>query len=330
VTVDIPRFLQEHGIKPSERLGQHFLIDDVVIDYIAGLVNYGAHVVEIGAGTGHVTRELARRAGSVATVEIDDRYQPMLDSVQADHPNVSVYYGNILDMGMDSLLQAGGYNQIVANLPFHIIEPFMTAMIGQPIENAILLVGDNIAREFFESESSWNFGRMSLLAQTFFEARQLYTVPRRSFYPPPRTDSILMELVPNNMQEIAADPSKYIFAKIFMTASRYPMVINIMKEALVEASERTSRGTLDRRDSWQRNRTIFRRQSRSLMDEYNRTGKISTDNDEREYGGIISQDQALRKIERMGIDDNILRMPFLKLDNQDVRELVTGVKRILD
>lgn len=327
---ELKRLLEQYAVRPSEKLGQHFLIDERVIDYIAGQVTYGAHVIEVGAGTGHLTRELAKRAGSVTTVEIDDRYEPILDDVQTDHPNVSVRYGNILDIGIDSLLQESGYNQVIANLPFHIIEPFMIAMIDQPIENAILLVGDNTAREFFEDENSRSFGRMSLLAQTFFEARQLSTVSRRSFYPPPRTDSSLVEVVPNKMRETAADPSKYIFAKLFMTASRHPLVVNIMKEALVEASERTSRGTLDRRDGWQRRRAVFRRQSRSWIDEYNRTGEISADDGKGESGGIISQDQALRKIDRMGIDDSILRRPFLRLDNQDIRELVTGVRRILE
>lgn len=170
---------------------------------------------------------------------------------------------------------------------------------------------------------------MSLLAQTFFAARQLYTVSRHSFYPPPRTDSILVELVPNEMQEIVVNPSKYVFAQLFMTALRHPLVVNIMKEALVEASERAFRGTLDKRDSWQRSRAVFRRQSRSWINEYNRTGEISVDDGEGERGEIISQDQALRKIDRMGIDDSILRKPFLRLDNQDVRELVTGVRKVL-
>lgn len=65
--------LEKYGINPRENLGQHFPIDTIVIQSIVTGVRWGANVVEIGAGTGHITRVLAQRV-SIVLVFLHDLY----------------------------------------------------------------------------------------------------------------------------------------------------------------------------------------------------------------------------------------------------------------
>lgn len=326
---DIRSILEQYGLKPAEKLGQHFLIDDRMVEYLGERVQRGANVVEVGAGTGHVTRELAKRAGTVITVEIDRRYEPILDQVIEDCRNVTVLYGDVLTIGMQRLVQDGGINQVIANIPYHITEAFLWKLIGLPVENIILLVGDNIAQLIQASVESSGFGRMSLLAQTFFGIEELANVGKRSFYPVPRTDSVLVELVPKDRLELTGNPTNAVFTRLFATATKSPMVENVIKEAITEVAQRGMGRTLDKREGWQRERSELRRETRKWVQDYNATGIISFDNDADVSQGAMTEMRLLSLIARMEIDDSMLRRPFLKLNNQDIRELVTGVKRIL-
>lgn len=318
--------LARYSIRPTESLGQHFLVDEEVLRLFANSVVNGAHVVEVGPGTGNITNAIAERASSVTAIEIDDRYKPILDEVERHHPNVTIFYDDILQINMGALFESDGYNQVVANLPFHITEPFMQTLVGQPIESAVLLLGDNIVRLFMQGENSSSFGRLSLLAQTFFGMRSLSRVSRTSSYPQPRTDSDIIEMEVVNRAEINADPLKYTFARLFTSASNFPLVGNVLRESIREAAERSQWGTLDKRESRQRERAATRRVARLWMRELNSgSNPFESDLDLENSSG---DHPVSNMIDRMGIDASILSRPFLKLDNQDLRQLVGGIKKI--
>lgn len=326
----IKLLLEEYDIRPSEKLGQHFLVDEVVIGQIASFVVRGAHVIEVGSGTGHLTAKLAERASSVSTVEIDPRYGEILGNLEGTHPNIDVHLGNVLDAGLTPLLKRDALNQVVSNLPYHITEPFLGSMVGQPIENAVLLVGDNTARELKQSEASTLYGRMSLIAQTFFGIRDLVRVPKTAFFPQPRTDSNLIELTPKDAAEIYSNPVLAILSKLVTTAKYHGLVINVMKDALVSTAQNTAHGTLGKKAGWQKSRAMVRRQNRNWVASYNSTGKIEEEIEEPELNGRqIDQHQALGIISKMGIAQAILYRPFTGLDNQDLRELVSRIRTIL-
>jgi 16S rRNA (adenine1518-N6/adenine1519-N6)-dimethyltransferase len=317
--------LEAEGIDLSERLGQHFLVDERAISELATTVIVGSKVIEVGSGIGHVTEALAQRAGSVVGIEIDKRFQPVLEDIQERNPKVRFIFGDALRVQFDSLIGREEEAQIVANLPFHITEPFMYKLIDLPITNAVLMLGDNVAREFQESETSMGFGKLSLLGQTFFDSRVLAQVPREAFFPQPRTDAVIMEFDPKDKREIQANLSDYVFAYLFRRAGKYGLVVNDMKQALIEVSQRGGSSDLSKRESHRRDRSNAKRELRQLLGEYNGSRDISVFNNSR-GGAVVSQSQALDVIGRMGVPESILGKPFFRLDNQDVRELAIAVR----
>jgi 16S rRNA (adenine1518-N6/adenine1519-N6)-dimethyltransferase len=319
--------LETEGINPSERLGQHFLTDERIINELAAYVIEGSKVIEVGSGIGHVTEVLAQRAGSVIGIEIDKRFQPILEDIQERNPKIRFIFGDALRVRLDSLIGKGEETQVVANLPFHITEPFMHKLIDLPITNAILMLGNNVAREFQESEASLSFGKLSLLVQTFFDYRVLSQVPKTAFYPQPRTNAVIIEFNPKDRREIESNPADYLFAYLFRRARKFGLVINDIKQALVEMSQKSVKIDLSKRESHRRDRSNVKRELRQMLVEYNNSRDASIFRNQYIGGTIISQSQAIEVINKMGIPKTVLNKPFFKLNNQDIRNLVAAIRR---
>lgn len=322
--------LETNGVRLSERLGQHFLIDQDVINLLIVSTLPGAKVIEVGSGIGHITEALAQKASSVIGIEIDRKFLPALEDVRTRNPNVQFIVKDALHVSLNSLIDRDEEVQIVSNIPFHITEPFLQKLIDMPIINAVLIVGDGIARELQESEESLTFGKMSLLGQTFFDIRELARIPKSSFYPPPRTEASMIAFDPKGKTEIEGNPATYIFASLFRKAGKYGLVKNDIKQAIVEVEEHAGSRTLSKRKYHQKTRSSIKIELRQLLSDYRETGKfvVSENADDEVYGNLVlSQSQALRVIGKMGIPEAILEKPFFRLDNRDVRELTIAVRK---
>lgn len=205
----------------------------------------------------------------------------------------------------------------------------MYRLIDLPITNAVLLLGESVVAEFQEPENSMFFGKLSLFAQTFFDLRVLSQVPRGCFYPQPRTDAVLIELDPKSRKEIERNPADLIFAYLFRRAKKSGLVVNEMKQTLVEFGQASGYGTLSKSESHQRERANVRRKLKQMAGEYNSSRNpsvLSRHDRDRRNGGIVSQEQALHIIERMGIPEDILKKPFSRLANYEIRTLAASVR----
>ncbi len=315
--------LDEVGVYAHEGMGQNFLVDDGYLEILASRVSRGATVIEVGSGPGNLTGLLAQRAEKVIGLEIDRQFQPLLDRVQAEHKNVEIVYTDAV-RSIDRY--TGGFHpfsdvQIVANLPFHITEPFLTKTIGLGVSEITLLLGDKVAEEITESPDSLGFGKLSLLAQTFYDTSTIASVPRDAFYPQPRTGTSIVAFYPKSKREINSSRSNAIFARLFKNASKSGLVINEIKQALVEQG--SGHGTLDKHESHQRDRAEVRRALRDMRE----FGDYGRGNGDRRDGLILSQSHALDMISRMGIPDSTLRKPFSRYDNQEIREIALAVRK---
>ncbi|MBI2195476.1 MAG: methyltransferase domain-containing protein [Candidatus Levybacteria bacterium] len=321
--------LEANDLRLSERIGQHFLVDQGAIDLLVASTLPGAKVIEVGSGIGHVTEAFARRAGTVIGIEIDRRFQPALEEVQERNPNVQFILKDALYVPFGSLIDRGEEAQVVANIPFHITEPFLQRLIDLPISNAVLIVGDNIASELQAPEGSPDFGKMSLLAQTFFDVHELTTIPRDSFYPPPRTEASMIVLEPKGKKEIEANPAVYTFASLFRRAGKYGLVKNDVKQAIVEVEQNAGTMTLSKQERHQKIRSGVNRELREIMQEYSRGGRVivaSENSDEPHRNKVLSQSQAIQVMNRMGIPESVLEKPFSRLDNNEVQKLTLAVR----
>src|SRR6185312_12226176 len=191
----LKRLLARHGISLNKGLGQHLLTSRKALDVVVGAADLTPddRVLEVGAGPGVLTRELAQRARRVVAVELDRAVLPILRETTADLPNVEIIPRNLLEVRPEEIFGAERY-KLVANLPYYITSLILRYLLesANPPRVLVVMVQREVAERLVASP-----GQMSLLALSvqFYGVPQIVTyVPATAFYPPPRVDSAVVRV----------------------------------------------------------------------------------------------------------------------------------------
>lgn len=98
--------LGRYGIKPSEKFGQNFLLDEIVLEDMvdAAGVHEDDTVIEIGPGIGNLTERLAKRAKHVIAIEKDVRMEPLLSALRKKYKNFEFFLGDGLTFDYSSVI----------------------------------------------------------------------------------------------------------------------------------------------------------------------------------------------------------------------------------
>lgn len=313
------------GIRPNEKLGQHFLIDQTALDLVTSSVTPGNNVIEIGSGVGQLTEALAQRAARVIGVELDTRYKPVLEDIQRRHSNVHIVYGDALALRWQDALpkRAEVPTQLVGNIPYHISEPLVRRVVRLPLENVVFLVGKRLAIEFTTTDSgSPDFGILSALAQTFYLVDILAEIRKDSFFPIPRTDSAIVRLTPRDPQD-SGTLQDFVLRRMFLGENRSPTVRSVLKDGIVEYDEHAKFGNLSKREYHRRSRRDLKSQLKELVGFY----EAPKEEDTRSRQDLLvkAQSRALRSIAQMDIPSEILDKPFRNLSISELRVLVAAL-----
>ena len=193
-SVQVGKLLRQFGIRPKKRLGQHFLIDEAILDTIVVAAELSSEdtVFEIGPGLGILTGELARRAGKVIAVELDTRLASLLKHRLACLSNVSVINADILKVSASQLLEGKSDYKVVANLPYYITSPILRHFVEASPKPSLMVV---MVQKEVGNAIVAGPGEMSLLAvslQVYSKPKIVSYVPSQSFYPPPKVDSAIV------------------------------------------------------------------------------------------------------------------------------------------
>jgi 16S rRNA (adenine1518-N6/adenine1519-N6)-dimethyltransferase len=187
-------------LAPVHRLGQHFLADANITRKIVSLagVEPGSLVVEIGAGTGTLTRALASAGARVVSYEVDQGLRPVLEEVTAGL-DVELRFVDVTDVDFGSALDGEGW-AMVANLPYNVGTPVVIEAIrhSMNISLFVVMVQREVALRFAAQPGSDDYGLPSVVAGIHSETSVEMTVPPQVFYPPPRVESavVVMKRVP--------------------------------------------------------------------------------------------------------------------------------------
>lgn len=187
--------LDHHEIQPRKSLGQNFLHDPGVLEKIVALAELTGEetVLEIGPGTGAMTKVLAREAKRVIAVELDDRLKPVLDVELSPYPNVWVIYQDILTVDVAALLRPDEF-VVVANVPYYITSAILRHLLEAPQRprRLVLTVQQEVAERLVATPDD-----MSLLAvsvQFYGNARIVNRIKPAAFWPRPDVDSAVVRI----------------------------------------------------------------------------------------------------------------------------------------
>ncbi len=200
--MDVRRLLKQWNLRPSKGLGQNFLANQATIEKIVAAAKLTPDdvVLEVGAGLGTLTERLARHAGHVVAVELDQRLLPVLQSVLADFDNITLIQGDVLALDPAALISAASIHhpasniqyKVVANLPYYITSAVLRHLLEANLKPQRMAI--TVQREVAERIVA-KPGQMSLLAvsvQFYGRPRLLFRIKPGSFYPSPEVESAVV------------------------------------------------------------------------------------------------------------------------------------------
>jgi 16S rRNA (adenine1518-N6/adenine1519-N6)-dimethyltransferase len=197
--------LESEGLAPQKKFGQNFLTDLRVLAGIAAAADVTSSdtVLEIGPGLGHLTRELAKRAGRVIAIELDLGLARKLETDLADSPNVAIFQGDFLtrqpiewiarteEAGREAIPASF---KVVANVPYYITSAILRHLLEAEIKPSVIVltVQKQVAQRIVAQPPKMNL--LAVSAQFFSSPRIVRTIGAGAFYPRPRVDSAVVRL----------------------------------------------------------------------------------------------------------------------------------------
>ena len=214
----VRKLLARYAFHPQKRLGQSFLEDRNIIRRIVALAEPARDetVVEIGAGLGFMTEELAKMAGRVIAIEIDQRLVGVLRERFAGQDRVEILQMDVLKYDFSSACP-GGRIKVVGNIPYHISSPILFRLLDfrRSISLMILMFQKELADRITAPPGTKDYGIPSVLVARYTRATCELTVPPNCFYPVPDVVSSVLRITvrqePNLLDEA-------LFAKIVRAA----------------------------------------------------------------------------------------------------------------
>ncbi len=193
--------LRSHNMRANKRMGQHFLVDRGILRSIAAAARLTSDdtVIEVGPGTGLLTRELHSGAGAVIAVELDRGMVALLHETFAGVPNVHVVEGDILTFPPEQLLTRHSLvhpqrYKVVANLPYNITSPVLRHFLHAAVPPTVMvvMVQQEVGRSITAPPGDMRL--LSVSVQTFARASVVRRVSAHSFHPAPKVDSLVLRL----------------------------------------------------------------------------------------------------------------------------------------
>lgn len=187
---EVRAVLDSLGKRPTKRLGQHFLLDERVIQRQVGLASLeeGDTVLEIGPGIGNLTEEILRRGVKLVAVEQDPGFCAFLRRRFGDR--IELIQGDAVRAFLPE------FDKVVSNLPYQISSPITFKLLDIGFESAVLMLQREFADRMVARPGTPEYGRLSVGVHYRAECEIAMKVSRSSFWPQPKVDSCVVRLRP--------------------------------------------------------------------------------------------------------------------------------------
>ena len=237
------------SFRPRKQFGQHWLRDENILDRIINAAELieSDRVLEIGPGTGNLTTRLLSKVAALVSVEIDRDLCRKLVYKYGDRDNFLLIQNDFLKSDLASFLadfpKFQRPNKVVANIPYNITGPIIEKLLGkiaspaaQQYESIVLLVQKEVGDRLVAIPGSKAYGALSIRVQYLASCELVCDVPARSFYPPPKVDSVVIKLRPRKLEYSADNPRQLETLIKLGFASRRKMLRNNLK-SLIDISD---------------------------------------------------------------------------------------------
>ena len=201
-------------IRTRKRFGQHFLHDPGVIARIVAAIGPkpGDRLVEIGPGSGALTRPLLEHCGQLDVIEIDRDVIPALRRRCEGAGELRVHEADALEFDLKALHGGGAPLRICGNLPYNISTPLLFHLLesSEIIADMHFMLQREVVERMAASPGGKDYGRLTVMLAVACRVEMLFRVGRGAFNPPPAVDSAFVRLTPHACAPFPLpDPGRY-------------------------------------------------------------------------------------------------------------------------
>ncbi len=205
----------------KKKLGQIFLKNNKIIKKIINFIKpkKKEKFLEIGCGTGQLTKEIIKYNNNIISTEID------INLIKKISKNIikkiKILNINILYLNFKKIYKKKKI-RIFGNIPYYISRKLIIKFIKNRkyIKNIIILVQREFAKCLISKKNKKKYCKISILAQTFFNIKILFKIKKNNFFPIPKVDSILIKLIPKKNNKIKFNIINHILNNCFIKKNR--------------------------------------------------------------------------------------------------------------
>ncbi|MGY6529883.1 MAG: 16S rRNA (adenine(1518)-N(6)/adenine(1519)-N(6))-dimethyltransferase RsmA [Cyanobacterium sp.] len=233
------------AIRAKKQFGQHWLTSETALNNIirTAQLSKGDRILEIGPGTGVLTKRMLPYVDKLLAIEIDRDLCKLLIKEHGEKDNFLLLEGDFLELNIPSILtnfpDFSNYNKVVANIPYNITGPIIEKLLGtisspnpNPLESIVLLIQKEVGDRLVAVPNNKIYGALSLKVQYLAHCEIVCDVPAKDFRPRPNVDSVVVKITPRKLDKEANNP-KFLETIIKLGfASRRKMLKNNLKSII--------------------------------------------------------------------------------------------------
>ena len=203
----------------KKRYGQNFLIDNGVLEKIVSLVQPTKDdlIIEIGAGSGNLTKKLQGFESKIISYEIDLDIKPNLE--QLANENTEIIFADFLDRDISADIRDIKYKNlyVIANLPYYITTPIIEKIIKAGLKpyKMILMVQKEMAERLSALPKTKAYGYITVYLNYRFQIKKVFNVSKKAFFPSPNVESAVIEFTADDKYKLK---NEEIFIKLIKDA----------------------------------------------------------------------------------------------------------------
>lgn len=193
----------------KKKYGQNFLQNEEIADIIVNSINPTKDdlIIEIGPGSGAITKKLKKYNANLIAFEIDEETRPYLS--QLEDTKTKIIYEDFMTCDIKETLKNIKYDNlyIIGNLPYYITTPILERIIDLNLgeKSITIMVQKEVGERFAASPKTKDYGYMTVLLNYWYDITKVVNVNRVYFMPIPKVDSVVIKLNKNKKEDINYD-----------------------------------------------------------------------------------------------------------------------------
>jgi 16S rRNA (adenine1518-N6/adenine1519-N6)-dimethyltransferase len=183
-------------VKPLKRFGQNYLHDKNIIKKIVCEIDPQPDdtIVEIGPGRGALTELIYGKTENFIAIEIDTR---VIEDLQSKFPDLQLIQKDFLKVDISTIIDSNKKKlRVIGNIPYNLTSSiiFKTIRNAELIEDAVLMVQNEVAKRMTAGKGSKDYGILTVLLNYFTDTQVCFKVSPNAFYPKPKVTSAIVHL----------------------------------------------------------------------------------------------------------------------------------------